>query len=95
MHLSSFSERIDYLSALIDCDFLVIDDLGTENIYTNVTIECLLALVSERLAKKKHTIRCAFSLLSAELKQLLLLNYQRKCNRTGKRQTQEVPLKTR
>ena len=56
MHLSSFSERVDYMSMLINCDFLVIDDLGAENTYKNVTHECLLALISERLAKRKHTI---------------------------------------
>lgn len=56
MHLAPYSERVDYLSALMACDFLVIDDLGTENIYKNVTAEYLLALISERLAKNKHTI---------------------------------------
>lgn len=56
MHLAPYSERIDFLSALMSCDFLVIDDLGTENIYKNVTTEYLLSLISERLAKGKHTI---------------------------------------
>ena len=37
-------------------DILVIDDLGTEPIYNNVTREYLLALISERLDKNKHFI---------------------------------------
>jgi len=56
MHCSPYSDRIDYMNMLIRCDFLVIDDLGTENRYNNVTVEYFLALISERLAKNKHTI---------------------------------------
>jgi len=56
MHTSNYVDRTDYLEILTNCDFLVIDDLGTENIFKNVTIEYLLALISERLAKSKHTI---------------------------------------
>ncbi len=56
MHTTKLSERPDYMGILISCDFLVIDDLGTENIYNNVTAEYFLTLISERLAKKKHTV---------------------------------------
>ncbi len=56
MHVSKYNERVDYMDTLIGCDLLVIDDLGTECIYKNVTIENYLSLVSERLAKNKHTI---------------------------------------
>ena len=56
MHLTKYSERPDYMGALIGYDFLVIDDLGTENVYNNVTCECFLTLISERLAKNKHTV---------------------------------------
>ena len=56
IHFTPYSERPDYMSALISCDFLVIDDLGTEPMYNKITVEYLLALVSERLFKNKHTI---------------------------------------
>ena len=55
-HLGRYDEKQDYMSALIDFDFLVIDDLGTENEYKNVTCEYFLTLVAERLAKGKHTV---------------------------------------
>ena len=41
---------------LTACDLLVIDDLGTEPLYNNVTAEYLLAIISERLDKNKHFI---------------------------------------
>ncbi|MBS6464802.1 MAG: ATP-binding protein [Firmicutes bacterium] len=44
------------LSPLTDCDLLVIDDLGTEQIYKNVTLEYLLSTISERILAQKHTI---------------------------------------
>lgn len=56
IHFTPYSERPDYMSALISCDFLVIDDLGTEPIYNKITVEYLLALISERLFRNKHTI---------------------------------------
>lgn len=55
-HLSSYSDMQSFLSLVYKCDLLVIDDLGTENFYKNVTCEYLLAIISERLAKEKHTI---------------------------------------
>lgn len=56
MHVTNFNERPDYMGILLGCDFLVIDDLGTENVYKNVTCECFFTLISERLAKHKHTV---------------------------------------
>ena len=41
---------------LTTCDLLIIDDLGTEPLYNNVTSEYLLAIISERLDKNKHFI---------------------------------------
>ena len=43
----------DYLTAT---DLLVIDDLGTEPILNNVTVEYITAVISERLAKQKAFI---------------------------------------
>ena len=40
---------------LLDVDVLFIDDLGTENIYRNVTAEYLFVVVNERIARGKQT----------------------------------------
>ena len=55
MHIND-SDKKDYFDILSTCDLLVIDDLGTEPIYQNVTIEYLNALISERLKIDKHFI---------------------------------------
>ncbi len=44
------------LSPLLDVDLLVIDDLGTEPIFRNVTKEYLYLIISERLRHHKKTI---------------------------------------
>lgn len=46
----------EYLENIYNCDLLVIDDLGTENIFKNVTAEYLLSLLSERLFDNRHTL---------------------------------------
>ena len=50
-HTAPVSDKSFYLSLLCGCDLLVIDDLGAEPIYKNVTLEYLLLILSERLAK--------------------------------------------
>lgn len=44
------------LEVLLGADLLIIDDLGTETMLKNVTVEYLLSLISERLDKKKPFI---------------------------------------
>lgn len=44
------------LSALLDVDLLVIDDLGTEPTFKNVSVEYLYLILSERLRNHKKTI---------------------------------------
>lgn len=44
------------LSPLLDVELLIIDDLGTEPIFKNVTNEYLLLVISERMLKRKKTI---------------------------------------
>lgn len=44
------------LDYLYGCDLLVIDDLGTENTFKNVTNEYLLSILSERIIEEKHTL---------------------------------------
>ena len=44
------------LSPLLDVDLLIIDDLGTEPMFRNVTKEYLYLIISERLRQHKKTI---------------------------------------
>ena len=44
------------LDEFFDCDLLVLDDLGTEPMLKNVTVECLMILIGEREKNSKHTI---------------------------------------
>lgn len=45
-----------YLNALSNADLLIIDDLGCENLYNNVTNEYFLSIINERNLNKKATI---------------------------------------
>ena len=47
-HTSFVSERDVYLADVIDCDLLIIDDLGSEQKIKNVTDEYLLKILDER-----------------------------------------------
>ncbi len=51
-HTSSLSDKQSIFALLTSCDLLVIDDLGTEPILKNVTVEYLTAILSERLNNK-------------------------------------------
>ncbi|MBQ7579352.1 MAG: ATP-binding protein [Clostridia bacterium] len=55
-HTTFTNEREDYLSPMLSCDYLLIDDLGTEPIKRNITLEYLYLLLSEREKYNKHTI---------------------------------------
>ncbi|MCI6733506.1 MAG: ATP-binding protein [Clostridiales bacterium] len=50
-HTAPVYDKAFYLSLLCGCDLLVIDDLGAEPIFKNVTLEYLLLILSERLTK--------------------------------------------
>lgn len=54
-HLSNLSQKEQILDRLTDVDALVIDDLGTEQTYKNVTQEYLFAVLNERLTNGKQT----------------------------------------
>ena len=53
-HTTDFKLRGEIMDSLINADLLIIDDLGTEPIMKNVTIEYLTTLLNERM--HKHTI---------------------------------------
>ena len=49
-------DRFDGFSALIEAPLLLIDDLGTEPMMRNITVEYLFTLLNERAAAKRHTV---------------------------------------
>ncbi len=46
----------DLFTPMLDCDVLVIDDLGTETMLKNITREYLYTVINERWLRKKHTV---------------------------------------
>lgn len=50
-HLADIEKKNDIFSPLVECDLLVIDDLGSENIYKNVTVTYLYNLIIKRNKK--------------------------------------------
>ena len=54
-HTAPLDERSVYLDEVTEPDFLIIDDLGTENILKNVTCEYLLNMLSTRISNNRHT----------------------------------------
>ncbi len=51
---------------MVDCDLLLIDDLGTEPMMNNITVEYLFTLFNERGAARRHTV-IATNLLPGDL----------------------------
>lgn len=52
-HLEPIATRDIFMADLLDCDLLIIDDLGTEQIFKNVTKEYLLHILDTRSELKK------------------------------------------
>lgn len=50
------ANKQSYLNILLEPDLLVIDDLGTEPMFNNVTKEYLYLIISERMLKSKGTM---------------------------------------
>ena len=55
-HTTYDSDKLSFLDPLLDCDLLIIDDLGSENVFKNVTVEYLFLVINERMTANKHTI---------------------------------------
>ncbi len=55
-HTTFDETKLEYISNLLDADYLFIDDLGTEPILKNVTIEGLYNIIAERVENNKKTI---------------------------------------
>ncbi len=54
-HFGEEDKRVEF-SQMISCDILLIDDLGTEPVMKNITVEYLFTLLNERLVQKRHTV---------------------------------------
>ena len=61
-------DKYDGFSALIEVPLLLVDDLGTEPMMRNITIEYLFTLLNERIAAKRHTV-VATNLTPLQLKE--------------------------
>lgn len=61
-------EDFDGFSSLIEAPLLLIDDLGSEPMMRNITVEYLFTLLNERGAAKRHTV-IATNLTPVELKE--------------------------
>ena len=61
-------EKYEGFSQLIEAPLLLIDDLGTEPMMRNITVEYLFTLLNERAAAKRHTV-VATNLTPAQIKE--------------------------
>lgn len=55
-HTTFNEEKMKYLSPVLESDLLIIDDLGSESMLKNVTVEYLYLVLNERMTKRKHTL---------------------------------------
>ena len=55
IHVGTLQEKDQLLSSLLDADVLIIDDLGSEQIFKNVTIEYIFNIINERQMSNKYT----------------------------------------
>lgn len=55
-HIAPLSEKNDIIEKYLSADILCIDDLGTENILKNVTVEYLYMIINERQNNNKFTL---------------------------------------
>ena len=57
-HFAAFGgeEARDAFGGILRCGMLLIDDLGTEPLMPNVTVEYLFTLLNERLVNRRHTM---------------------------------------
>ena len=55
-HTAVMADKYSLIAPFLDCDLLVIDDLGTESMLKNVTQEYFYNVLNERIINGKHTI---------------------------------------
>jgi DNA replication protein DnaC len=54
--VNSFGKEIEAIDALLECDVLVVDDIGSEPIIKNVTQEYIYNVINERLVNNRAFI---------------------------------------
>lgn len=57
-HLSGVISDDIAFDSLFDCDLLIIDDLGTEPTYNNITMQYLFSTIDSRIISNKKTFVC-------------------------------------
>ena len=55
-HTTFNEDKSGWLDPMLDCSFLIIDDLGTESILKNVTLEYFYQIINERNTSGKLTL---------------------------------------
>lgn len=55
-HMGADSEDDQDFNAMLETPLLFLDDLGTEPMLRNITVEYLFALLNERMAAERHTM---------------------------------------
>lgn len=55
-HIAKFENKQEIIEPYLSCDLLIIDDLGSENKFNNVTIEYLYLILNERARNNLKTI---------------------------------------
>ena len=56
MRQCALGDDTEAFSTMVDSEALMIDDLGSEPLYRNITIEMLFTLLNERMRMHKHTL---------------------------------------
>ncbi len=55
-HTTFDDKKQSYIRPLLDSSLLIIDDLGTESVFKNITLEYLYTVLNERMYKNKLTL---------------------------------------
>lgn len=55
-HTTFTEDKYKFIEPYINCDVLIIDDLGSEQIFKNTTVEYLYLVLNERVQNRKITI---------------------------------------
>ncbi len=55
-HTTFDDRKQSYIRPLLDSSLLIIDDLGTESVFKNITLEYLYTVLNERMYKNKLTL---------------------------------------
>lgn len=71
----------DLFTPMLECDLLVIDDLGTETVLKNITREYFYTIINERWLRKKNTVITSNLSLNMLLERYGEAVYSRLCDK--------------